>query len=634
MQKYHDILKKYWGYDEFRPLQGDIIRSIAAGNDTLGLMPTGGGKSITFQVPALCMDGLCLVVTPLIALMKDQVEQLKKQDIRAAAIYSGMNKSDIHLVLENAVFDAYKFLYVSPERLASRIFQEKIKQTSVCLIAVDESHCISQWGYDFRPSYLKIAEIRDLLPGVPVLALTATATPEVVLDIQEKLHFPQPNVFRKSFGRHNLSYIVRRTENKEEQLLKILQKVQGSSVVYVRNRKKTKEVADYLKTHGIAAEHFHAGLKHETRDGRQKRWKQNDTRVIVSTNAFGMGIDKPDVRTVVHLDFPDSLEAYFQEAGRAGRDEQKAYAVLLYNDSDITKMRRRIADTFPPKEMVRKVYSAVCNFYQIAEGTGEDRCFPFDLAEFCNAFHLPMLVAFNSLKILQQGGYVDLSDEQENVSRVLFTVNRDELYQLQLTDRQDRLIHVLLRSYTGMFTDPAYISELSLAKRLELQQDEVYNELIQLAREHVIQYIPRKRTPFLTFTHVRIDASRLRLDREVYDNRRQRYVKRIQQVVNYARDEMFCRSQLLLAYFGEKDSKPCGHCDICLSRQEKRLPDAEFESIAVAVRELLGKEAKTTREMATLLSFKETKLLQVLRYLMDERELEQGEDMRFRLCSS
>ena len=633
MQKYHDILKKYWGYDEFRPLQADIIRSIAAGNDTLGLMPTGGGKSITFQVPALCMEGVCLVVTPLIALMKDQVEQLKKQDIRAAAIYSGMNKSDIHLVLENAVFEAYKFLYVSPERLASRIFQEKIKQTRVCLIAVDESHCISQWGYDFRPSYLKIAEIRDLLPDVPVLALTATATPEVVVDIQEKLHFPRPNVFRKSFGRSNLSYIVRRTENKEEQLLKILQKVQGTSVVYVRNRKKTKEVADYLKAQGIVAENFHAGLKHETRDGRQKRWKQDETRVIVSTNAFGMGIDKPDVRTVVHLDFPDSLEAYFQEAGRAGRDEQKAYAVLLYNDSDITKMRRRIADTFPPKEMVRKVYSAICNFYQIAEGTGEDRCFPFDLAEFCNAFHLPMLVTFNALKILQQGDYLDLTDEQENVSRVLFTVNRDELYQLHLTDRQDRLIHVLLRSYTGMFTDPAYISELSLAKRLEWQQDEVYDELIQLAREHVIQYIPRKRTPFLTFTHVRIDAARLRLDREVYDNRRERYVKRIQQVVNYARDEMFCRSQLLLSYFGEKDSKPCGHCDICLSREEKRLPDAEFESIAVAVKEVLSKEAKTTREMAAMLSFKDTKLLQVLRYLMDARELEQGEDMRFRLTT-
>lgn len=634
MQKYHDILKKYWSYDEFRPLQADIIRSIAAGNDTLGLMPTGGGKSITFQVPALCMEGVCLVVTPLIALMKDQVEQLKKQDIRAAAIYSGMNKSDIHLVLENTVFEAYKFLYVSPERLASRIFQEKIKQTRVCLIAVDESHCISQWGYDFRPSYLKIAEIRDLLPGVPVLALTATATPEVVVDIQEKLHFPRPNVFRKSFGRSNLSYIVRRTENKEEQLLKILQKVQGTSVVYVRNRKKTKEVADYLKAQGIVAENFHAGLKHETRDGRQKRWKQDETRVIVSTNAFGMGIDKPDVRTVVHLDFPDSLEAYFQEAGRAGRDEQKAYAVLLYNDSDITKMRRRIADTFPPKEMVRKVYSAICNFYQIAEGTGEDRCFPFDLAEFCNAFHLPMLVTFNALKILQQGDYLDLTDEQENVSRVLFTVNRDELYQLHLTDRQDRLIHVLLRSYTGMFTDPAYISELSLAKRLEWQQDEVYDELIQLTREHVIQYIPRKRTPFLTFTHVRIDAARLRLDREVYDNRRERYVKRIQQVVNYARDEMFCRSQLLLSYFGEKDSKPCGHCDICLSRQEKRLPDAEFESIAMAVREVLSKEAKTTREMATMLSFKETKLLQVLRYLMDACELEQGEDMKFRLTTS
>lgn len=631
MQQYLNILKQYWGYDDFRPLQGDIIQSVASGKDTLGLMPTGGGKSLTFQVPALAVEGVCIVVTPLIALMKDQVENLKNRDIPAAAIYAGMSKENILLTLENCVFDAYKFLYVSPERLATKMFLEKIKQTRVCLIAVDESHCISQWGYDFRPSYLKISEIRDLFPEVPVLALTATATPEVVIDIQEKLAFREKNVFRKSFQRSNLAYIVRTTENKEEQLLNILHKVPGTSVVYVRNRKRTKEIAEFLNKQGIAAEHFHAGLSNEVKDARQRRWKNDETRVIVSTNAFGMGIDKPEVRTVVHMDLPDSLEAYFQEAGRAGRDEKKAYAVVLFNNSDVTKMRKRVADTFPEKDMVRKVYEALGNYYEIAEGSGLEAVFPFNLSDFCARFRLPLLVAHNSLKILQQAGYLELTDEQENTSRVLFLGGRDDLYGLKLTTEQDKLIHSLLRSYTGMFTDPAYISEEVLAKRLGWNKDEVYRELVTLSREKVIQYIPGKKTPFVTYTCEREALSRLRLGKEAYDDRKERYVNRVKSVIDYAKEQNICRSQILLAYFGEKYTKPCGQCDICLKKKEQEVTDADFDKIRLAILNVLGEEALSAGELVAKLQHKSNKILDVIRFLMDHGVLKQGDDTRLYL---
>lgn len=628
MQQYLDILKQYWGYDKFRPLQGDIIQSIAAGKDTLGLMPTGGGKSLTFQVPALAMEGVCVVVTPLIALMKDQVENLKKRNIPAAAIYSGMSKADILLTLENSVFEAYKFLYVSPERLATQIFLEKIRQTKVCLIAVDESHCISQWGYDFRPSYLKIADIREIIPEAPVLALTATATPEVVEDIQERLHFKEKNVFRKSFLRTNLAYIVRTTENKEEQLLNILRKVHGTSVVYVRNRKKTKEIADFLVQNNISAEHFHAGLSNETKDARQQRWKNNETRVIVSTNAFGMGIDKAEVRSVVHLDLPDSLEAYFQEAGRAGRDEKKAYAVVLFNNSDVTKMRKRVSDTFPEKDMVRKVYNALGNYYEIAEGSGVEAVFPFDLADFCTKFKLPMLITHNALKILQQAGYLDLTDEQENTSRVLFTVGKEDLYNIRFSEDQDRLIHILLRSYTGLFTDPAYISEETIAKRLDWSKDKVYQELVLLSKVKIIHYIPRKKTPFVTYVQDREDVNRLRLDKEAYDDRKERYITRAKSVLDYAKEQEICRSQILLSYFGEKNTQPCGQCDVCLKRKETQVTDVDFEQIRKAVLDLLIKEPLTINQMTKKLSYKENKITQVVRFLLDNRQLKQNEDLK------
>jgi len=630
MQQYLSILKQYWGYDEFRALQSDIIQSIASGKDTLGLMPTGGGKSLTFQVPTMAMEGLCVVVTPLIALMKDQVENLKKRGITAAAIYSGMSQNDIMLTLDNSVFGAYKFLYVSPERLATPIFMQKIKQTTVCMIAVDESHCISQWGYDFRPSYLRIADIRELLPDVPVLALTATATPEVVDDIQKQLHFREPNLFQKSFHRSNLAYVVRTVENKEENLLKILNSVPGTSVVYVRNRKRTKEIADFLNLNGIPAENFHAGLKNETKDAKQGRWKSGETRVIVSTNAFGMGIDKAEVRTVVHIDLPDSVEAYFQEAGRAGRDEQKAYAVLLYNNSDAVKMRKRVADTFPGKEMVLKVYEALGNYLEIGVGSGLDKVFPFDIGDFCSKFKLPILISFNCLKILQQAGYIELTDEQDSSSRVLFTVRKDDLYKTKQTPEQDRLIHILLRSYTGLFTDLAGINEDTIAKRLDWTHDKVYEQLVGLAKERIIQYIPRKKTPFLTFVREREATGRVILGKEAYDDRRERYIARIKSVLDYAKEENICRSQVLLSYFGEKDTKPCGKCDICLKKKETQVTNDDFETIRLAIQQLLTLEELSINALVKKIPYKEPKVLQVIRFMMDNDQIEENENMKLK----
>lgn len=628
MENFLAILKQYWGYDGFRALQADIIQSIASGKDTLGLMPTGGGKSLTFQVPTLAMDGVCIVVTPLIALMKDQVENLKKRGIRAAAIYSGMTAKEINQTLDNCVFDAYKFLYVSPERLATAIFLEKIVQASVCMIAVDESHCISQWGYDFRPSYLRIADIRELMPQVPILALTATATPEVVDDIQEKLHFKEKNVFQKSFSRSNLAYVVRTTENKDEYLLKILRNVQGTSVVYVRNRKKTKEVSEFLIQNGISAEHFHAGLKNETKDERQQRWKSGDTRVIVSTNAFGMGIDKAEVRTVVHLDLPDSLEAYFQEAGRAGRDEQKAYAVLLYNNGDAVKMRKRVADTFPEKDVILKTYEALCNYYQVGVGSGLERVFAFDIADFCVRFKLPILITYSALKLLQQAGYLELTDEQDNSSRLMFIVDKDALYHIRQTADQERLIHILLRSYTGLFTDPAYINEDMLAKRLEWTREKIYNELIGLAKDRIVEYIPRKKTPFITFTQERQEQKYMVLSKEAYDDRRERYISRVKSVLDYAKEEFACRSQVLLSYFGEKNTNPCGQCDICLKRKETEITSDTFDVIKEQVFVRLIKSKTTINDLTKSMSYPEKKVIEVVRFLIDNGHVEQNDTLQ------
>ncbi len=632
VDKYRSILRQYWGYDDFRPLQGDIIRSVGDGFDTLGLMPTGGGKSITFQVPALAKEGICIVVTPLIALMKDQVDNLRDRGIKAAAVYSGMTRNEILVALDNCILGDYKFLYVSPERLATEIFITKLKQMNVCLLAVDESHCISQWGYDFRPSYLKIADVRELLPDVPVLALTATATTDVVDDIQRQLKFREMRVFKKSFERKNIAYIVRNTEDKMGQMFKILQAVPGTSIVYVRSRQKTKEVSDLLKAGGISADYYHAGLSNETKDARQRAWKSGESRVIVATNAFGMGIDKPDVRTVVHLDLPDTLEAYFQEAGRAGRDGEKAYAILLYNKSDNAKLKKRIPDNFPEKDFVKRVYEALCNFLEVAEGCGQDCSFDFSLANFCSAFKFPMLPAYSALKILQQCGYLELTDEDNNKSRIMFIVNRDDLYGLSLHNAMlEDLMKVLLRSYTGLFSEYAYIDEALLGKRLGLSRDEVYKGLVALAKSRVVSYVPGKKMPLVIFTQGRQDVGRIVITKESFDNRKKRFEDKITKVLAYATEQGRCRSRMLLHYFGEDDSHNCGCCDYCLSRSGGAMSSSDFSEMRGRVLDSLSAGSLSVSELLVRIGGEGEKVLHVLRLMQDKGEVSTMDDGRLSL---
>lgn len=627
MSIYHDILQKYWGYADFRDLQEDIIRSVCEGRDTLALMPTGGGKSITFQIPALAMEGICLVVTPLIALMKDQVENLRDREIKAAAIYSGMTQKEILITLDNCLYGDYKFLYVSPERLSSEIFISRISLMKVCLIAVDESHCISQWGYDFRPSYLKIADIREQLPGVPILALTATATPEVVEDIQQRLQFPKSNVFQKSFERSNLAYVVRHTEDKEKMLLKILGTTPGTAVVYVRSRKNTKEISDMLRSNGITSDYFHAGLTNERKDQKQAAWKSGECRVIVATNAFGMGIDKANVRLVVHLDLPDSIEAYFQEAGRAGRDGKKAYAVLLFQKADATKLKKRIHDSFPDKETIRKVYESLAHYYQIAAGTGAGFMHAFDLTDFCTKFKYNFLQAYHALKILEQAGYIELTEEQDNPSRLYFLTKRDELYQLRLGDKgSDELLQTLLRSYTGLFADLVPIQEEVLAKRLQTNAKDIYERLLRLSKFGVIHYIPRKKSPYIIYQINREDTERVALRRDVYEDRRERYEKRIGSILSYANLDQVCRSRQLLLYFGQKDAPDCGKCDVCQAKNEMGLSRFEYERIREKITTSLSARPMLPDELIDSLQEDSSKGLKVFRHLCDSGKIKQDSD--------
>lgn len=617
---YHEILKKYWGYDNFRGIQEEIIQSIGKGNDTLGLMPTGGGKSITFQVPALAQEGLCIVITPLIALMKDQVQNLRNRGIKALAVYSGMTREEIVVALENCIFGNYKFLYISPERLDTEIFQTKLRHMKVSMITIDESHCISQWGYDFRPAYLKIADIRKALPNVPVLALTATATPEVVNDIQEKLAFREGSqVFRMSFERKNLAYIVRATENKAEELLHILNKTSGSAIVYTRNRKRTREIAELLTNNHITATFYHAGLNNEVKDQRQQSWLTEEHRVMVATNAFGMGIDKPNVRLVVHIDMPDSPEAYFQEAGRAGRDGQKAYAVLLYAKNDKSNLNKRIPDTFPDKEYIRQVYEHINYHFQMAMGDGLGCMFAFNLDEFCRNFkHFPVQ-ADSALKILTRAGYLEYTDEQDNGSRLLFTIHRDELYKLQEYDSAtEKLINIILRSYTGLFTDYAYISEEALSVRSGLSRQEIYDILIMLSQRHIIHYIPRKKTPYIIYTRERQETNRIHLSREVYEERKECYAKRIQAMIDYATAEENCRSRMLLRYFGEKNGHNCGHCDVCLKKHPSGLKQGEFTLLKEEVEACLSTGPCSLAEIVQKTQADKEKLEQVISFLLSE----------------
>lgn len=624
MTDYKSILKHYWGYDNFRGIQEDIISSIGSGRDTLGLMPTGGGKSITFQVPALANPGLCLVITPLIALMKDQVQNLRKHGIKAQAVYSGMTREEIVIALENCIFGDYKFLYISPERLGTEIFQNKLRSMKVSMITVDESHCISQWGYDFRPAYLKIADVRKLLPDVPVLALTATATPEVVKDIQVRLAFREENVFRMSFERKNLAYIVRRTEDKSGELLHILNQVQGSAIVYTRNRKRTKEISLFLNQHDISATFYHAGLDNKTKDLRQKGWQAGTYRVMVATNAFGMGIDKPDVRLVIHIDFPDSPEAYFQEAGRAGRDGQKAYAVLLYAQSDKTILKKRISDTFPEKDYIRQVYEHINYYYQMAMGDGRGCTFAFNIDEFCQRFkHFPVRVD-SALKILTRAGYLEYTDEQDNASRLIFTLRRDELYRMEEHNQDtEKLLRIILRSYTGLFSDYAYINEETLAQRSGLSRQQVYDTLILLTKRHILHYIPGKKTPYIIYTRERQDTNRIVLNKEVYEDRKRSYEKRIQAMLEYAESNDQCRSRMLLHYFGENNEHNCGQCDVCLEKHTSGLKKSEYEDIASDIKNLLNRHPHTPQEVIHALSVPEEKILNVLTYLLSEERIKQ-----------
>lgn len=618
------ILKQYWGYDCFRGIQEDIIDSISKNKDTLGLMPTGGGKSITFQVPALAKEGMCLVITPLIALMKDQVQNLKKRGIKALAIYSGMSRQDIIITLENCIFGNYKFLYISPERLDTEIFRTKLRKMHISMITVDESHCISQWGYDFRPAYLKIAEIRELLPDVPVLALTATATPEVVKDIQARLHFRHKNVFRMSFERNNLAYIVRKTENKTAELLHILRSMPGSAIVYVRNRRRTKEITELLNNEHITADFYHAGLDDATKDIRQHRWQSGESRVMVATNAFGMGIDKPDVRIVIHMDLPDSIEAYFQEAGRAGRDGQKAYAVILYAKSDKTTLHKRIPDTFPEKEYIRDVYEHLQYYYQMAMGDGLDCVREFNIEDFCRKFKYFPVPVDSALRILTQAGYLEYTAEQDSTSRILFTIRRDELYRLrEMGEDIDRLIQAVLRSYTGVFTDYTYINEDSLAIRTGLTRRQIYEMLVHLAKLRIVSYIPHKKTPYIIYTRERVEAQRIHISPEVYEHRKARYETRINAMLDYVTNDTVCRSRMLLDYFGERNEHNCGQCDTCISLRSKskvsEQPDRE--TLCAKVCGILSRESLTPAGLLKQLPMDKELLTEILHRLSDEGKI-------------
>lgn len=620
--KYLDILRKYWGYEDFRGIQREIIESIGSGRDTLGLMPTGGGKSITFQVPALAQEGVCLVITPLIALMKDQVSHLRQRGLRAAAIHSDMTHSAILQALDNCVYGGTQILYVSPERLHSELFQAKFRHMKVSFITVDEAHCISQWGYDFRPSYLHIAEIRQLKPEIPVLALTATATKEVVEDIQEQLRFKEKNVFRMSFERKNLAYVVRKATDKPYELRHILNSVKGSTIVYARSRKRTKETAEWLVSQGISATYYHAGLDVDVKDRHQQAWVNNEKRVMVATNAFGMGIDKPDVRLVIHIDSPDSLEAYFQEAGRAGRDGKKAYAVLLYDSSDARKLSKRVAQTYPEKEYIRDVYEHLAYFFQVGTGTGRGRTFEFSIDKFCVTYkYFPVLVN-SALQILERSGYIHYEADPDNSARILFLLERNDLYFLENTTKEtEAVITALLRLYGGLFTDYVYIDEGFVANEAGLTQPQVYMVLKELSKRHIVDFIPRRRIPYITYTREREDGDRVIIPQSVYEERRTQYIKRIQAMLDYANNDHVCRSRQLLDYFGEECWQDCRQCDVCVTHQGNMLNEGRTRLYRQQIKELLGDRKKHHVAELHTLNIPTECLNEALEELISEKEI-------------
>ena len=633
MSTYKEILKHYWGYDDFRGIQQQIIESIGLGHDTLGLMPTGGGKSLTFQVPGLALEGVCIVVTPLIALMKDQVQHLRQRGILAAAIFSGMSHDDILRVLENCILGRTKFLYVSPERLSSEFFVSKLRHIRVSFITVDEAHCISQWGYDFRPSYLEIANIRTLLPNVPILALTATATPKVVDDICERLSLPKANnqkqtsdstengfhVFRMSFERKNLTYSVKTATDKLQELVHTLSNTTGSAIVYVRSRRRAKEIAEELTKRGLSATFYHAGLEHEVKDQRQRDWQQDRTRIIVATNAFGMGIDKPDVRLVMHYDCPDSIEAYFQEAGRAGRDGKSAQAIMLYNNSDNAKLTKRIDDTFPPKDEVREVYEHLAYFFQIATGDGFGITREFNIDVFCQRFHHFPIRVHSALQILQRAGYLEYDPAPDQQTRVRFLLERQTLYQLEnLSEQEDRLIVALLRNYGGLFADFGYIAEALIAQHSGLRPVTLHEVLKSLAHKHIIQYIPRQQVPTIHYLQRREDSEHIKLSPDVYEQRHEQYRQRIIAMLNYMQDNLHCRSRMLLEYFGEKNTHDCGQCDVCMQQTEGQKAAIPCEQ---QILQLLGDGQRHLLSELHLLPLSTDSIDMALRKLLAEEQI-------------
>ena len=620
--QYTEILRKYWGFEDFRGIQHDIIKSIGNGCDTLGLMPTGGGKSLTFQIPALASEGVCLVITPLIALMKDQVMHLRQHGIQATAIYSGMSRQEIIKALENCVFGGVKILYISPERLGSELFQAKLKHIHVSFITVDEAHCISQWGYDFRPAYLNITVVRRLKPGIPLLALTATATPEGVDDIQKQLGFAEQNVFRMSFERQTVAYVVRHTEDKEAELIHILTVVKGCAIVYVRSRRKTKEIAQLLEAHQISATFYHAGLDHAVKDQRQKDWQSDQIRVIVATNAFGMGIDKADVRTVIHLDCPDSIEAYFQEAGRAGRDGGKSYAILLYNDSDTRKLNKRIVDNFPEKEYIKKVYEHLAYYYQIGAGSGNGYTFEFDIDKFCHTFkHFP-IQADAALHILERSGYIHYETDPDAAARVMFLLGRNELYRLEETSpHEETVITTLLRTYGGLFTDYVYIDEALIAQQANLTKQQVYLNLKALSLRRILHFIPRRKMPYITYTQDREETDRIIIPPSVYEERKEQFIRRIKSMQHYATNDDICRSRQLLRYFGELQTKDCAQCDVCLEHQTDQLADKRLAPVRQQLIALLSDNLPHPITELKSLAIPQRQLDAALQYLISEERI-------------
>lgn len=623
MDPYRQILQQYWHYDDFRGIQREIIESISSGKDTLGLMPTGGGKSITFQVPALAKEGTCIVITPLIALMKDQVQHLRAKGIKAAAIYSGMKRAEILKTLDNCIFGGVKLLYVSPERLASELFLTKLRHMKVSFITVDEAHCISQWGYDFRPAYLNIASIRKIKPEAPVLALTATATLAVIDDIQEKLAFKAKNVFRMSFERKNLAYVVRKAEDKPAELIHIIRHVPGSAIVYVRSRSRCKDIAEALNQEGITATFYHAGLEHTLRDQRQKEWQGDEKRVMVATNAFGMGIDKPDVRTVIHFDCPDSIEAYFQEAGRAGRDGKKAYAVLLWNGNDIGKLNRRVDENFPAKDYINNVYQSLAFYYEVGLGSGSGHTFAFDIGKFCATYHFFPVPVDSALHLLENAGYLHYETDPDSAARVHVLLTRNELYKLdELSQEEEAVMTALLRCYGGLFTDYQYIDEVLVATQAKVSQNECYHLLKALNKKSIINFIPQRKTPYITYLRDREDT--VYLPKSVYEERKEQYIKRISAFITYATNDTVCRSRQLLAYFGEEMSEDCGHCDVCIDARH-HTPTADDDAVKKILQLLSDKGVHTLKEVYQI-DAGTTALDRALRFLISEEKVKADAD--------